>query len=91
MKVFGFWFIDMPFSTANWAEVLTGRNLSNALVTTIALGLAVAIAASLLFLAVAVMLRSGGPVLRTVVSGLIWLPWAHTRESSWALQFWNCH
>lgn len=76
MKVFGFWFIDMPFSTANWAEVLTGRNLSNALVTTIALGLAVAIAASLLFLAVAVMLRSGGPVLRTVVSGLIWLPWA---------------
>jgi iron(III) transport system permease protein len=75
-KLFGFFFLEDPWTTAHWLDVLRDDRFLRATANSIALGLTVGCIGTLLFALVAWCLVRGNVWGANVISVLVWLPWA---------------
>jgi iron(III) transport system permease protein len=75
-RLFGFFFIDHPWTLVHWSEVLSAPPFLRSVVVTIALGLIAALVGTAIFTLLAwTLVRTNLPG-RTAINFLTWLPWA---------------
>ncbi|HZO36073.1 MAG TPA: iron ABC transporter permease [Solirubrobacteraceae bacterium] len=75
-KLFGFFFIDSPWTTAHWSQVLHSSDFTTAARNSVIVGLGVGIVGTLLYALLAwtmVRTRIWG---RSLIGVMVWLPWA---------------
>jgi len=75
-RLFGFFFLDDPWTARHWFDVLGDGRFLRATATSISLGLAVGIVGLLVFSLVAWVLVRGDLWGRRAASLMVWLPWA---------------
>jgi iron(III) transport system permease protein len=75
-RLFGFFFIENPWTLARWRDVLTDRAFTQAALSSILIGLAAGVAGTLAYALVAWLLVRARLWGAATVSLLIWLPWA---------------
>jgi iron(III) transport system permease protein len=75
-KIFGFFFIDQPWTASHWTEILGEESFAAATFNSVALGLAVGCIGVLLFALAAWAIVRSRLWSREIVSFLVWLPWA---------------
>ncbi len=75
-KLFGFFFLDSPWTTEHWKEVFTDPNFVGATVNSIVLGLSAGIIGTAIFSLIAWVLVRTEIWGRNIISVLTWLPWA---------------
>jgi iron(III) transport system permease protein len=75
-RLFGFFNLEHPWTTAHWREVLRSPTFVNASRQSVLIGMAVAVAGTLIYLALAWLLARNAFRGKSVVSMAIWLPWA---------------
>lgn len=75
-KLFGFFFLEHPWTAAHWMSVLRDTRFLRAAVTSVTLGLSVGLVGVLIFALIAwVLVRANIWGLR-LASVMVWLPWA---------------
>jgi iron(III) transport system permease protein len=75
-ELFGFFNIAHPWTTAHWRDVLHSPAFTGALRQSVMIGTVVAVAGTLIYLALAWLLARNAFRGKSVVSMAIWLPWA---------------
>jgi iron(III) transport system permease protein len=75
-RLFGFFNLEHPWTTAHWREVLRSPTFVSALRQSVLIGMVVAVAGTLIYLALAWFLARNAFRGKSVVSMAIWLPWA---------------
>ena len=75
-RLFGFFFLENPWTLAHWAEVLTSSSFLSATRNTLIIATVVALAGTLIYAVVATILARSRLWSRGAVSLLVWLPWA---------------
>jgi iron(III) transport system permease protein len=76
MRGFGFFFINDPYTTANWQMVLGDRIFGRSMVTSLQVGFGVAILGVALYSLVSYVIVRTRMAGRNLLSLLVWLPWA---------------
>jgi iron(III) transport system permease protein len=75
-KIFGFFFLDDPWSTSHWIEVFFDDRFLRATLNSVSLGLSVGVLGVFLFALLAWIIVRSSLWSRELVSFLVWLPWA---------------
>ena len=75
-KLFGFFFIPSPWTSAHWSEVLTDDRFARATFNSVSLGVAVGALGVLVFALLSWVIVRSRLWSRDIVSFLVWLPWA---------------
>jgi iron(III) transport system permease protein len=75
-ELFGFFNLEHSWTTAHWREVLRSPTFISALRQSVLIGMVVAVAGTLIYLALAWLLARNAFRGKSVVSVAIWLPWA---------------
>jgi iron(III) transport system permease protein len=75
-KLFGFFYIDQPWTAAHWIDILTEESFLSATINSVALGGAVGCLGVVLFALAAWTIVRSRLWSREIVSFLVWLPWA---------------
>ena len=75
-RLFGFFFLENPWTLAHWAEVLTSSSFLSATRNTLIIATVVALVGTLIYAVVATILARSRLWSRGAVSLLVWLPWA---------------
>jgi iron(III) transport system permease protein len=75
-KLFGFFFIDRPWTASHWIDVLSEESFLSAAVNSVALGCAVGFLGVVLFALAAWTIVRSRLWSRDLASFVIWLPWA---------------
>ena len=75
-KLFGFFFLDHPWTGSHWATVLADARFLRSTVTSVTIGLTVGIVGILIFSLVAWVLVRTNIWSRRLANMMVWLPWA---------------
>jgi iron(III) transport system permease protein len=75
-RLFGFFFLEDPWTLSHWGEVFTSSTFLGATRNTIFVALAVGIGGTLIYSVLAAILTRSKLWSRNAVSLLVWLPWA---------------
>ena len=75
-QLFGFFNLEQPWTTAHWREVLQRPQFTNALRQSVFIGSVVALAGTLLYLALGWFIARNSFRGKSAMSLAIWLPWA---------------
>jgi len=75
-KLFGFFFLEHPWTSAHWGEVLTNDSFLSATRNTLAIAVIVAVVGTLIYSVLATILARTKVWSNGIVGLLVWLPWA---------------
>jgi len=75
-KIFGFFFIESPWTTAHWTDVFGNPEFASSAVNSLVVGLAAGVVGTLAYALIAWVLVRSRIWGKNVLNVLVWLPWA---------------